>query len=124
MSRPGDPPSDRSAAGGLYESELEPYPLGRFHGRELTAIVRRRRLRIALGSERALRIELGETRPLSIEVTSVAGEAAEGGGAPGAVERIELPNVPSPRVELAKRIAVLWLASVAALWIARRLRAY
>lgn len=105
-----------SAAGGLYESELDRHPLGRFHGHDLTAIVRRRRVRIAFGSRFALRVEVGEARPVAIEVT------AAGGG--NQVDRVEVPHVPSPRAQLAGRIALLWLASTLVLWIARRLRAY
>ena len=113
-----DSAHDRSAGGGLYETEFDRHPLGRFHERDLTAIVRRRRIRIALGGRRALRIELGEARPVAIEVTSTAGDDG------AAVERIEVPHVPSPRVQLAKRVALLWVAAATVLWIARRLRAY
>ncbi len=106
-----------SAAGGFYESELDRHALGRFHRRDVTVIVRRRRLRIAFGNRHALRIELGEARPVSVEVRE---DLAEG----GQIERVAIPHVPAPRVQLVQRIAALWLASTLILWIARRLRAY
>ena len=106
-----------NAAGGFYESELDRHELGRFHGRDVTAIVRRRRLRIAFGSRRALRIELGEARPVSVEVRDHLEEG-------GPIERVAIPHVPAPRVQLVQRMAALWLASTMILWIARRLRAY
>lgn len=104
------------AAGGLYEAEEDRHPLGRFHGHHLTAIVRRRRLRIALGARRALRLELGEARPIAIEVRT--------DDTPDAPHRVEVPHIPSPRAQLAQRILMLWLASTIVLWIGRRLRAY
>jgi hypothetical protein len=103
------------SAGGLYESEEDRHHLGRFHGQDLTALVRRRRLRIALGARRALRIELGEARPVAVEVRD------DGMGAP---RRVEVPETPSPGAQLAQRIVMLWLASAVVLWIGRRLRAY
>jgi hypothetical protein len=106
-----------SAAGGLYESEEDRLPLGRFHGHDLTAIVRRRRLRIALGTRHALRIELGEARPVAIEVR-------EEGAIDSEPRRVEVPAIPSPGSQLARRILMLWLASTIVLWIGRRLKAY
>lgn len=104
------------AAGGLYDAEEARHHLGHFHGHHLTAIVRRRRLRIALGARRALRLELGEARPIAIEVRTDA--------TPDAPRRVEVPHVPSPRAQLAQRLIMLWLASTIVLWIGRRVRAY
>lgn len=103
-----------NAAGGLYESELERHDLGRYHGHALTALVQRRRLRLALGTGRAVRIELGEARPLAVEATAGDGTTA----------RVPIPRQPAAAEMIATRLALMWMASWAVLWIGRQLRAY
>ncbi len=103
-------PERPQGAGVLLHTEVHRVPLGAHHGRRLTARVRHRTLRIALGRRWSGSLTFGQRRAVAIEVERETYEGSTPEGGPPRYDEVAIPTAPDPWVRSARRILALALA--------------